>query len=192
MKIIATIRVTTDNGTQQELLTIPDSSLTKGGKPIFLPDITHRYAIYAGVALHTGKVGKKIAPRFAHRYIENISTGILLVDLTQLEQQRIQGLPWERACTFDGAVAIGRTMDVSPEEIDAFAYTLQVADRALEWRIHNNAPEWHNDLSRSSQYYTIKMGDIILTGLIGPFAVTPDTHIKATNDNKILIEYNIK
>ena len=46
----------------------PDSALLKDGKPFFLPDFSTDLQYETEVVVHICRLGKCIAPRFAHRY----------------------------------------------------------------------------------------------------------------------------
>ena len=55
----------------------------------------------------SGRLGKTISERFAHRYYDAVSVGI---DFTARELQqklRAQGLPWDLCKGFDGSAALG-------------------------------------------------------------------------------------
>ena len=50
----------------------PDSAILKGGKPFFIPDFAERFDYEAELVVRISKLGKNIAPRFAHRYYDAV------------------------------------------------------------------------------------------------------------------------
>ena len=85
----------------------PDSAILKDGKPFFLPDFSNEVHYETEVVVRICRLGKCIAPRFAHRYYDAVTVGI---DFTARDMQRRfreVGNPWELCKGFDGSAAIG-------------------------------------------------------------------------------------
>ena len=98
----------TETGSEPVIFMKPDSALLREGKPFFLPDFSMDLQYEAEVVVHICRLGKCIAPRFAHRYYDAVTVGI---DFTARDLQsrfRAQGLPWELSKGFDNSAAIGR------------------------------------------------------------------------------------
>lgn len=75
----------------------PDSAILKDGKPFFIPDFSNEVHYEAEVVVRICRLGKNIAPRFAHRYYDAVTVGI---DFTARDLQRKfreAGNPWEFA-----------------------------------------------------------------------------------------------
>lgn len=73
----------------------PDSAILKDGKPFFIPDFSNEVHYEAEVVVRICRLGKNIAPRFAHRYYDAVTVGI---DFTARDLQRKfreAGNPWE-------------------------------------------------------------------------------------------------
>ena len=73
----------------------PDSAILKDGKPFFVPDFSHEVHYETEVVVRICRLGKNIAPRFAHRYYDAVTVGI---DFTARDLQRKfreAGNPWE-------------------------------------------------------------------------------------------------
>ena len=72
----------------------PDSAILKDGKPFFIPDFSNEVHYEAEVVVRICRLGKNIAPRFAHRYYDAVTVGI---DFTARDLQRKfreAGNPW--------------------------------------------------------------------------------------------------
>ena len=50
----------------------PDSALLKDGKPFFIPDFSKQVDYETELVVRISRLGKNIAPRFAHRYYDAI------------------------------------------------------------------------------------------------------------------------
>ena len=48
----------------------PDSAILKDGKPFFIPDFSNEVHYETEVVVRICRLGKNIAPRFAHRYYD--------------------------------------------------------------------------------------------------------------------------
>ena len=85
----------------------PDSAILKDGKPFFVPDFSAEVHYETEVVVRICRLGKNIAPRFAHRYYDAVTVGI---DFTARDLQRKfreAGNPWELCKGFDNSAAIG-------------------------------------------------------------------------------------
>ncbi len=85
----------------------PDSAILKDGKPFFIPDFSNEVHYETEVVVRICRLGKNIAPRFAHRYYDAVTVGI---DFTARDLQRKfreAGNPWELCKGFDNSAAIG-------------------------------------------------------------------------------------
>ena len=63
----------------------PDSAILKDGKPFFVPDFSAEVHYETEVVVRICRLGKNIAPRFAHRYYDAVTVGI---DFTARDLQR--------------------------------------------------------------------------------------------------------
>lgn len=85
----------------------PDSAILKDGKPFFIPEFSERVDYETELVVRICRLGKHIAPRFAHRYYDAVTVGI---DFTARDLQndfRAKGLPWELCKGFDDSAVLG-------------------------------------------------------------------------------------
>lgn len=173
----------------------PETALLKDGKPLFLPPYSNRIEHEAEIVVRICRVGKNIAPRFAHRYYDALTLG---VDFTARDLQqalRQAGAPWELAKGFDGSAAIGQWIDKEELPLEkGIDFSLQVNGNIVQEG--NSRDMIHNIdeiIAYVSQFFTLKMGDILYTGTpagVGPVAI--DDHITGYLDNRKVLEFNIK
>ena len=112
------------------------------------------------------KVGKYIDAKFAHKYYDEIGLGIDFTARDVQIQLKDKGLPWEKAKAFDHSAVIGDFISIkdfsSVEninfELKSNGTTVQEGNTSLMlWKIDEL-------IAYVSQYFTLKIGDIIFTG----------------------------
>lgn len=179
-------------------LALTDASLLCGGKPQFLPDLEHEYILLSTAGLVLRNTGRKIAPRFVHRYCENIVLSTLLVDVTELNSRRGRGLPYTTAVSFDFNVVRGTAVPFSEELMDAWCMTTEAGGETRRWSSAANAADWRDRLSMLSRMFTFRTGDLILPAAALPIDVCKDCHVRLAADIsdypdiKTTYDYNIK
>jgi 2-keto-4-pentenoate hydratase/2-oxohepta-3-ene-1,7-dioic acid hydratase in catechol pathway len=121
-------------------------------------------------------VGKYISAEFAHKYYDHIGLGIDFTarDLQQSLKQK--GLPWEKAKAFDGSAVVGKWVSKSKfENLDNISFSLTQNDVVVQLGNTQNML-WSIDeiIAYVSQFFTLKIGDIIFTGTpagVGPVQI---------------------
>ena len=173
----------------------PDSAVLLKQHPFVIPEFSEEIHHEIEIIVKINKVGKYIEPKFAHKYYDEISVGI---DFTARDLQaklKEKGLPWEKAKAFDGSAVIG---DFSPK-------TDFISMENLSFELTNNAKTvqkgntshmlWKIDelISYVSQFFTLKIGDIIFTGTPeGVAAVKPNDVLEGFLEDKKLFRIQVK
>ena len=85
-----------------------DSSILYTGRPFFVPDFAQRFVATPTIVVRMGRLGKCVAPKFAHRYWDAFTAGYT-VCASQSDDIRLTGL--DRA--FDGAAIVGDWIPVA-------------------------------------------------------------------------------
>ncbi len=148
---------------------ISPSAILQGGNPYFVPDFDTRFEARPALALRIGKLGKGIARRFAHRYIDSVTPCCAMVATDTLRSAMESGLPWSRALSYDRSIVMGTPLKIPMEEIGEFRFnvTLQsaVSTPSCEWTAAECASAIEDVVSELSRDNTLKTGDIILIGM---------------------------
>lgn len=173
----------------------PDSAILLKQYPFVIPEFSSDIHHEIEIIVKISKVGKYIEPKFAHKYYDEISVGI---DFTARDlQQRLKdkGLPWEKAKAFDGSAVIGDFLpkkDISSLESVNFELTnngktVQKGNSSLMlWKIDEL-------ISYVSQFFTLKIGDIIFTGTPeGVAVVKPNDVLEGFLEEKKLFRIQVK
>lgn len=173
----------------------PDSAVLLKQHPFVIPEFSDDIHHEIELIVRINKVGKYIEPKFAHKYYDEVSVGL---DFTARDlQQKLQdkGLPWEKAKGFDGSAVIGEfvsknnfsSLESINFELTNNGETVQKGDSSLMlWKIDEI-------IACVSQYFTLKIGDIIFTGTPnGVAAVKPNDVLEGFLEGKKLFRIQIK
>jgi 2-keto-4-pentenoate hydratase/2-oxohepta-3-ene-1,7-dioic acid hydratase in catechol pathway len=173
----------------------PDSAVLLKQQPFVIPafsnDIHHEIEIIVKI----NKVGKYIDTKFAHKYYDEISAGLDFTARDVQEKLKSKGLPWEKAKAFDGSAVIGDWVSKSDfESIDDLNFELlnngfsvqKSSAKFMIWKIDEL-------ISHVSQYFTLKIGDIIFTGTpAGVARVAENDILEGFLENQKLFRISIK
>lgn len=155
----------------------PDSALLKDGKPFFLPDFSNEIHYEAEVVVHICRLGKHIAPRFAHRYYDAVTVGI---DFTARDLQRAfraAGNPWELSKGFDNSAAIGTFVPLEQlgKDVQHLNFRLEIdGNKVQEGHTADMLFRVDDIIAYASRFMTLKMGDLLFTGTpagVGPVSI---------------------
>lgn len=173
----------------------PDSAVLLKQHPFVIPafsdDIHHEVELVVKIS----KVGKYIEPKFAHQYYDEIGLGIDFTARDLQQQLKEKGLPWEKAKAFDGSAVIGEfkskklfsSLENITFELKNNGQTVQVGNSAhMLWTIDEL-------IAHVSQFFTLKIGDIIFTGTPeGVAKVKPNDVLEGFLENQKVFRINIK
>ncbi|MDR2891124.1 MAG: fumarylacetoacetate hydrolase family protein [Alistipes sp.] len=193
----------------------PDTALLRNNDPFYVPDFSAQVDYECELVVRINRVGRAIAPKFAHRYYDEVGLGI---DFTARDLQReakAAGLPWEAAKAFDRSAALSaefiKLADLgngwavpsaefaSPVELGGrtvqdlrFEMTLngEVRQRGYTGEMIFTVDEI---IAHVSRFVTLKIGDLIYTGTpAGVGRVQPGDRIAATLEGRTLLDFAIK
>lgn len=144
----------------------PDTSILLKKQPFFIPEFSDAVHHEVEILVKIKKVGKYIDQKFVHKYYDEIGLGIDFTARDLQSKLKAKGLPWEKAKAFDGAAVIGKWLPKSQfENIDEINFSLQKNDEIVQ-QGNTSLMLWKIDelIAYVSQYFTLKIGDIIFTG----------------------------
>ena len=144
----------------------PDSAILLKQHPFVIPEFSDDVHHEIEIIVKINKVGKYIEPKFAHKYYEEIGLGIDFTARDVQSKLKEKGLPWEKAKAFDHSAVIGSftskknytSLENINFELKSNGTTVQEGNTSLMlWKIDEL-------IAYVSQYFTLKIGDIIFTG----------------------------
>jgi 2-keto-4-pentenoate hydratase/2-oxohepta-3-ene-1,7-dioic acid hydratase in catechol pathway len=144
----------------------PDSAVLLKQHPFVIPEFSNEVHHEVEILVRINKVGKYIDEKFAHKYYDEIGLGI---DFTARDLQlklKEKGLPWEKAKAFDGSAVIGDFLSKKDfSSIESINFELKNNGITVQ-KGNTNQMLWSIDkiIAHVSQYFTLKIGDIIFTG----------------------------
>lgn len=144
----------------------PDTALLRNNKPFFIPDFTEELHYETELIVKINRLGKNIAPKYAHRYYSEIGLG---VDFTARDVQRRlknEGKPWEISKAFDNSAVIGNFIPVEKVgNVQDIRFSLQLNGATVQ-QGHSADMIFPIDelIAYVSCFFTLKIGDILFTG----------------------------
>ena len=168
----------------------------KDGKPFFVPDFSHEVHYETEVVVRICRLGKNIAPRFAHRYYDAVTVGI---DFTARDLQRKfreAGNPWELCKGFDNSAAIGTfiSLEQAGGDLQNLDFHLDIDGREVQ---RGNTADMlfkiDDIIAYVSRFMTLKIGDLLFTGTpagVGPVSV--GQHLQGYLGGEKLLDFHIR
>ncbi len=173
----------------------PDSAILLKQHPFVIPEFSDDVQHEVEVIVKINKVGKYIDAKFAHKYYDEIGLGIDFTARDLQNQLKSKGLPWEKAKAFDGSAVIG---DFLPKEqfssLENLTFELKNNNKTVQ-EGNVNMMLWKIDelIAYVSQYFTLKIGDIIFTGTPkGVAAVQPNDILEGYLEGQKLFRIQVK
>ncbi len=173
----------------------PDSALVLKQHPFVIPEFSQDVHHEIELVVKINKVGKYIDRKFAHKYYDDITVGIDFTARDVQQKLKDKGLPWEKAKAFDGSAVVGEFINKnelkSPENIEFKLTNNSVAVQEGE----SQNMLWNIDeiIAYVSQFFTLKIGDLIFTGTPqGVAAVKSDDLLEGYLEDKQLFRIQVK
>ena len=144
----------------------PDSSIIAKNQNFIIPSFSNEIHHEVELVIKINKVGKHIDKSFSHKYYDEIGLGI---DFTARDIQnnlKEKGHPWEKSKAFDNSCMVGKFLKKEKlEDISKIEFSLTKNNELVQSGCSNDML-WKIDelISYISQYFTLKIGDLIFTG----------------------------
>ena len=172
-----------------------DSSILLKKQPFFIPDFSKEIHHEVEVLVKINKLGKYIDQKFAHKYYDEISVGIDFTARDLQSKLKEKGLPWEKAKAFDGSAVVGKWISKEQfENLNDINFKLEKNSEIVQ---QGNTKQmlWKIDelIAYVSQYFTLKIGDIIFTGTpAGVSKVDTDDQLTGYLEGQQLFSIQVK
>ncbi|MBR4846272.1 MAG: fumarylacetoacetate hydrolase family protein [Bacteroidaceae bacterium] len=173
----------------------PDSAILKDGKPFFIPEFTQRVDYETELVVRICRLGKHIAPRFAHRYYDAVTVGIDFTARDLQEDFRAKGLPWELCKGFDDSAVLGEFVPMEKfSDVQDLHFHLDIDGETVQ-RGHTADMLFKVDeiIAYVSQFCTLKIGDILFTGTpVGVGPVSVGQHLQGYLEGEKLLDFYVR
>lgn len=173
----------------------PDTALLKDGESFYYPDFTKDLHHELEIVLKINKVGKHIEEQFAHKYYSEIGLGIDFTARDIQEQQKVKGLPWEKAKAFDGSAPIGGFVNKDTlTNLSAIDFELKVNGNSRQMgNTKDLLFSFDKIIAHVSQFVTLKVGDLIFTGTpAGVAAVKVGDKLQGFMNGNLILQFDVK
>ena len=144
----------------------PDSSIIAKNQNFIIPAFSNEIHHEVELVIKINKVGKHIDQSFANKYYNEIGLGI---DFTARDIQnnlKEKGHPWEKSKAFDNSCLVGDFINKDKfDDLSKIDFSLKKNNELVQMGNSSNML-WKVDelISYISQYFTLKIGDLIFTG----------------------------
>jgi len=183
------------NPTEPVVFMKPDTALLKNNKPFYIPDFTDELHYETELIVKINRLGKNIAPKFAHRYYNEIGLG---VDFTARDIQRrlkAEGKPWEVCKAFDNSAVIGNFLPVEQfGNVQDIRFRLDLNGETVQ-NGHSADMIFPIDelIAYVSRFFTLKIGDILFTGTpVGVGKVAVGDRLEGYIFDNKMFDFNVK
>ncbi len=177
---------------------MPETALLRNNQPFFYPNFSTDIHYEIEIVVKLNRLGKNIAPEFAHRYFNEIGVGIDFTARDLQKKCKEKGLPWEMAKSFDGAAPISKFLS-----LEKFGDINNINNINFRLELNGNIVQQGNTkdmifpvdhlIAYVSKFATIKIGDLLFTGTpagVGPVKI--GDRLTAYIENEKLLDFVIK
>ena len=173
----------------------PDSALLKDSKPFFIPDFSKQVDYETELVVRICRLGKNIAPRFAHRYYDAVTIGIDFTARDLQRKYRAEGKPWELSKGFDNSAAIGDFIPVERfKDVQNLDFHLDIDGNTVQkGNTRDMIFKIDEIIAYVSQFYTLKIGDLLYTGTpVGVGPVSIGNHLEGYLEGEKLLDFYVR
>lgn len=173
----------------------PDSAVLLKQHPFVIPEFSDDIHHEIEIIVKISKVGKYIDQKFAYKYYDELSVGIDFTARDLQDKLKSKGLPWEKAKSFDGSAVIGDFMLKNTfSSLENLNFVLlkngvevqKSSTLYMMWKIDEL-------IAYVSQFFTLKIGDIIFTGTpAGVGKVSENDILEGYLENNKLFRIQVK
>ncbi len=172
-----------------------DNALLINNKPFFYPEFSKEIHYETELVLKVSRLGRHIAPEFAHRYYNEVTVGIDFTARDLQRKHRAASLPWTLSKSFDNAAPIGKFVDKTVfKNLDSLQFSLRINDKLVQQGNSNDMIFSIDTLvSYISNFFTLKIGDLIFTGTpVGVGEVYINDYMQASIEDMELLSFYVR
>jgi 2-keto-4-pentenoate hydratase/2-oxohepta-3-ene-1,7-dioic acid hydratase in catechol pathway len=173
----------------------PETAIIHKNMPFFIPDFSNEVHHELELVVRINKLGKHINEKFAHKYYNEVTVGI---DFTARDVQaecKAKGLPWEKAKAFDGSALVGKLIAKEKlKDVNSIVIEMHKNGEVVQ---KGNTKDMVFTIDKLiayiSQYFTLKIGDLIFTGTpAGVAKVIKEDTLKLFLEDEQLAQVSVK
>lgn len=172
----------------------PDSAILRKNDAFYYPTFSNSIHHEVEVVLKVCKLGKNIQEKFAHKYYDEIALGIDFTARDLQSELKSKGLPWDLAKGFNGSAPISKFVSKETYDMNNLNFNLEVnGDNKQVGNTSKMIYSFDYLISFISQYFTLKIGDLIFTGTpAGVGEVKVGDNLKGYMEDKLMFDFDVK
>ena len=162
---------------------------------MFIPDFSKQVDYETELVVRICRLGKNIAPRFAHRYYDAVTVGIDFTARDLQRKYRAEGKPWELSKGFDNSAAIGDFIPVERfKDVQNLDFHLDIDGNTVQkGNTRDMIFKIDEIIAYVSQFYTLKIGDLLYTGTpVGVGPVSIGNHLEGYLEGEKLLDFYVR
>ena len=173
----------------------PDSALLRENRPFFIPRFSNQIEHEVELVVRINRLGRNIAPRFAHRYYSEVALGVDFTARDLQNQCKQLGAPWEISKAFDNSAVVSDFISLEElSDIQDIHFSLR-KNGQIQQQGHTKDMLFSVDnlIAYISQFFTLKIGDLIFTGT--PAGVSPvaiNDRLTGYIEDKMMFDFLVK
>jgi 2-keto-4-pentenoate hydratase/2-oxohepta-3-ene-1,7-dioic acid hydratase in catechol pathway len=173
----------------------PDSALLRENRPFFMPRFSNQIEHEVELVVRINRLGRNIAPRFAHRYYSEVALGVDFTARDLQNQCKQLGAPWEISKAFDNSAVVSDFISLEElSDIQDIHFSLR-KNGQIQQQGHTKDMLFSVDnlIAYISQFFTLKIGDLIFTGT--PAGVSPvaiNDRLTGYIEDKMMFDFLVK
>lgn len=181
--------------TEPVVFSKPDTALLRNNDPFYIPGFAKEFHHEVEVVVRINRIGKKIAPEFAHRYYDEIGVGIDFTARDLQDSLKAKGLPWEKCKAFDHSAVISEFVPKADyQDVQNINFHLNVNGETRQ-KGNTSLMIFKIDtlIAHLSNYFTLKIGDLIYTGTpagVGPVMI--GDRLQLYLEDKLMSDFLVK
>lgn len=173
----------------------PETALLPKNHPFYIPPFTNDLHYELEVVVKISRLGKSIAPEFAHKYYTEVGLGIDFTARDIQQKMKEKGWPWERAKAFDFSAPTSRKFIPISELPDPNNLSFQLhknGEVVQDGNTKNMLFPIHSLIAEASKCFTLKIGDFLFTGTPeGVGQVQPGDHLQGYLEGQLLLDLKV-
>ena len=144
----------------------PQSALYQGHNPLYYPDFTNELHYETELVYRICKNGKYISRNKAPLYYDSVGLGIDFTARDVQDNCKKNGLPWEKAKSFDNSAVVGRLHPVADfVNARSLQFSMQLNGETVQQGDSSDMLFNIDELiAHISGFFTLNIGDLIFTG----------------------------
>lgn len=169
----------------------PDNAVLRNNDDFYLPHFSENMVCGCGIVVRITRLAKSIAPKFASRLYDSITTGVTFVAKDVLDRAISEHRPTDEAYAFDRSTAIG-TEWITPQNLEDGVVEMRIGDISRSFKCSELRESIDECLSHASQFLTLKTGDMLFIAMPADVAVKAEENISVTLNGIETLNFTIK